>query len=54
MFNILAEVVSLVGFNFAKPLFFMFLVGVADVFLCKVGKIQEEFIINESNIIFFS
>lgn len=47
MFNILAEVISHVGFNFAKPLLFMFFVGVADVFLCEVGKIQEEFIVNE-------
>lgn len=38
------------NFYLAKPLLFgVFFVHVADVFFCKVGKIQEEFIVNESN-----
>lgn len=51
MFNIL-EVTSHVGFSLAKPLLFMFFMDVADIFLCRVGKIQEEFIVNESNMFF--
>lgn len=31
---------------------FMFFVDVAGVFLCKLGKIQEDFIVNEPNMFF--
>lgn len=49
MFNILAEVTSYVGI---KSLVFMVFMDVADVFLCRVDKIQEESIVNKSNVFF--
>lgn len=49
MFNILAEVTSYVGI---KSLVFMVFMGVADVFLCRVDKIQEETIVNKSHMFF--